>query len=273
MDTRILLVGCGKMGGALLGGWLDQGIQGTNIHAIEPNENLWQDIAGPFIEQGVTFNAALDELGADFEPDFVLFAVKPQMADEVVPAYKKYAGSATFISIAAGKTIAFFESNLSSEAAIIRTMPNTPAAVRRGISIACGNANVSEAAKSTCLELLTAVGAASWIDDESLIDAVTAVSGSGPAYVFLLAETMTQAGIEAGLSPEIASLLAVHTVAGSGELLVQSDSDAETLRKNVSSPGGTTEAALSILIGENGMQELMSKAIAKAVERSKELAG
>jgi len=269
MDTKILLVGCGKMGGALLGGWLDQGIQGANVHVIEP----FQDQAGLFIEQGVSFHNSLDELASDFAPDFVLFAIKPQMADEVVPAYARFTGSATFISIAAGKTIAYFEQNLGNEAAIIRAMPNTPAAVRRGITVACDNGNVSEAAKSTCLELLTAVGVANWVDKEDLIDAVTAVSGSGPAYVFLLAETMAQAGIEAGLSPEIATQLAVHTVAGSGELLVQSESNAETLRKNVSSPGGTTEAALSILMGENGVQELMSKAVAKAVERSKELAG
>jgi pyrroline-5-carboxylate reductase len=267
--VKILLVGCGKMGGALLGGWLDQGIQGTNVHAIEP----FQDFAGPFIERGVTFHNALDDLDASFAPDFVLFAVKPQMMDDVVPAYSRFSGKSTFISIAAGKTIAYFESKLGGTAAIIRTMPNTPAAVRRGVTIACGNMGVEKAAKEMCLALLTAVGETSWLEDESLIDAVTAVSGSGPAYVFLLAETMTQAGIEAGLSPEMAAQLAVQTVAGSGELLVQSDDDATTLRKNVTSPGGTTEAALAILMGENGLQELMSKAIAKAVERSKELAG
>lgn len=269
MDTKILLVGCGKMGGALLGGWIDQGVQGANVHAIEP----FQDFAGPFIEQGVTFHDTLDDLARDFEPDFVLFAVKPQMMNEVVPAYARFTGKSTFISIAAGKTIAYFESKLGKEAAIIRTMPNTPAAVRRGVTVACGNAGVSPSAKTTCLELLTAVGEASWLEDEGLIDAVTAVSGSGPAYVFLLAETMTQAGIEAGLSPEMAKQLAVQTVAGSGELLVQSDEDAATLRKNVTSPGGTTEAALAILMGENGVQDLMSRAIAKAVDRSKELAG
>jgi pyrroline-5-carboxylate reductase len=132
---------------------------------------------------------------------------------------------------------------------------------------------VTNAAKETCLSLLAAVGEASWLENESLLDAVTAVSGSGPAYVFLLAETMTQAGIEAGLSAEMATQLAVQTVAGSGELLVQSDDDAANLRVNVTSPGGTTEAALSILMGKYGMQELMSEAIAKAVQRSKELAG
>jgi pyrroline-5-carboxylate reductase len=269
MDVKILLVGCGKMGGALLGGWLDQGIQGTNVHAIEP----FQDFAGPFKDQGVSFHNTLDELDAGFAPDFVLFAVKPQMMDDVVPAYVRFAPHSTFISIAAGKTITYFESKLGGEAAIIRVMPNTPAAVRRGISIACGNAAVDNQTKATCLALLEAVGEASWLEDEALIDAVTAVSGSGPAYVFLLAETMAQAGIEAGLSPEMATQLAVQTVAGSGELLVQSDDDAATLRKNVTSPGGTTEAALGVLMGENGVQELMSKAIAKAVERSKELAG
>jgi pyrroline-5-carboxylate reductase len=267
--VKILLVGCGKMGSALLAGWLDQGIQGINVHAIEP----FQDFAGPFIERGVTFHNTIEEMDDSFAPDFVLFAVKPQMMDDVVPAYARFSGKSTFISIAAGKTIAYFESKLGGTAAIIRTMPNTPAAVRRGVTIACGNGNVENAAKDMCLALLTAVGEASWLEDESLIDAVTAVSGSGPAYVFLLAETMTQAGIEAGLSPEMAAQLAVQTVAGSGELLVQSDDDATTLRKNVTSPGGTTEAALSILMGENGVQYLMSKAIEKAVQRSKELAG
>ena len=269
MDVRILLVGCGKMGGALLGGWLDQGIPGANVRAIEP----FQDFAAPFKDQGVTFHNSLDELDGDFEPDFVLFAVKPKMMDDVAPAYARFTGTATFISIAAGKTIAYFESKLGNEAAIIRTMPNTPAAVRRGITIACGNANVGDAAKTTCLELLAAVGEASWLEDETLLDAVTAVSGSGPAYVFLLAETMTQAGVEAGLSPEMATQLAVQTVAGSGELLVQSDDDATKLRENVTSPGGTTHAALSVLMGDGGLQELMSEAIAKAVARSKDLAG
>lgn len=269
MDTKILLVGCGKMGGALLGGWLDQGVKGSNVHAIEP----FQDFADPFKARGVTFHNTLDDLGADFTPDFVLFAVKPQMMDAVVPAYARFTGKATFISIAAGKTLGYFESKLGTAAAIIRVMPNTPAAVRRGISIACGNAAVDAPAKATCLALLSAVGEADWLEEESLIDVVTAVSGSGPAYVFLLAETMTQAGIEAGLSAEMARQLAVHTVAGSGELLIQSSEDATTLRKNVTSPGGTTEAALSILMGKNGVQELMSKAVAKAVQRSKELAG
>ncbi len=268
MDTKILLVGCGKMGGALLDGWLDQGVQASNVQAIEP----FQDFAGASIEKGVTFNNAFDDLNPEFEPDFVLFAVKPQMMDEVAPAFAKFTGKSTFISIAAGKTIAYFESKLGDNAAIIRTMPNTPAAVGRGITIACGNKNVDETAKETCLALLSAVGEASWLEDEGLIDAVTAVSGSGPAYVFLLAETMTQAGVEAGLSLEMARQLAVQTVAGSGELLRQSEDDAATLRKNVTSPAGTTEAALSILMGESGMQELVSKAVAKAVQRSKELA-
>ena len=267
--SKILLVGCGKMGGALLSGWLEQGIPAKNIQAIEP----FQDFARPFLDQGITFHNSLDVLDTDFAPDFVLFAIKPQIMDEVIPAYSRFSGKCTFISIAAGKTTSYFERKLGKDSAIIRTMPNMPASIRQGVTVACGNPYVTSKAKETCLSLLTAVGEANWLDDERLIDAVTAVSGSGPAYVFLLAETMAKAGINAGLSPKIAHRLASQTIAGSGALLVQSDENAETLRESVTSPGGTTEAALSILMGKNGVQKLISEAVSKAIERSKELAG
>ena len=267
INLKILLVGCGKMGGALLSGWLKQNIKASNISVIEPQKNNL-DI---FLKDGVNLYSKFEDLHYLYKPDFVLFAVKPQMMDEIVPDYKYFSGKTTFISIAAGKTITYFESLLGKKSAIIRAMPNTPAAVGRGITVACGNSFVIKKTQETCLALLTAVGDARWLDDENLIDAVTAISGSGPAYVFLLTETMLQAGMDAGLSRKMATELAVKTVAGSGELLRQSSQKISVLRKNVTSPGGTTEAALSVLMGKNGMQTLISDAVIKAIHRSKAL--
>jgi pyrroline-5-carboxylate reductase len=182
------------------------------------------------------------------------------------------AGSA-FLSIVAGKPIAALAAGLGEGAAVVRAMPNTPAAVRRGISVACANAATSEQQKALCGELLAAVGSVLWINDETLLDPVTAVSGSGPAYVFLLSECLARAGEEAGLPADIAQRLAHETVAGAGELLARSDLSAETLRRNVTSPGGTTAAALSVLMADNGLQLLLSRAVAAATRRSRELAG
>ena len=267
INQKILLVGCGKMGSALLSGWLNQNIKGANISVIEPNKsNL-----GDFLKSGVTLFNRLGDTSSAFEPDFVIFAVKPQMMDEIIPDYKCFSGKSTFISIAAGKNINYFEKILGKHNAIIRAMPNTPAAVRRGITVACGNNYVNHKTRSICLNLLEAVGEACWLDDENLIDIVTAISGSGPAYVFLLTETMILAGKEAGLDYEMAKNLAIKTVAGSSELLLKSSEEISILRQNVTSPGGTTEAALSILMGQNGMQHLISKAVNKAVQRSIDL--
>ena len=269
IKSKILLVGCGKMGSALLSGWLDQKIGGPNICVIEPQKSNLDT----FLSHGVTLYNKLDDLELHYEPDLVLFAVKPQMMDEIIPAYKCFSGKSTFISIAAGKSITYFETKLGKHNAIIRAMPNTPAAVRRGITVACGNISVKKQVQETCIALLTAVGEVRWLDDENLIDAVTAISGSGPAYVFLLTETMLLAGMEAGLDRKLATELAVKTVAGSGEVLRQSSENISILRENVTSPGGTTEAALSVLMGKNGMQKLISKAVNKAIKRSKALDG
>jgi len=190
----------------------------------------------------------------------------------VAPPYARFADGAVFVSIAAGKTITNFEEMLGSDAAIIRIMPNTPAAIRRGISVACANASVSDAARDRVSCMLGAVGELAWIEDENLMDAVTAVSGSGPAYVFLLAECMAAAGIKAGLPEELAIALARATVSGSGELIRQSVETVGTLRQNVTSPGGTTEAALGVLMADDGLQKLMDTAIAAAAKRSEELA-
>ncbi len=269
---NILLVGCGKMGGAMLRGWLSRGVAIENVIVIEPFADAARALRD---ELSVT---VLDEVAAvdpDFSPDIVVFAVKPQGMDDIVPSYAGFAAKgAVSLSIAAGRTISYFETHLGKEAAVVRTMPNTPAAVGRGITAACANDHVSPAQRSACESLLEAVGDVVWVDSEEMIDAVTAVSGSGPAYVFLLIECMARAGEAQGLPTHIAERLARATVAGSGELARQSEEAAGILRQNVTSPGGTTAAALEVLMAdEDGLQHLMHRAIAAATRRSRELAG
>ncbi len=261
---QILLVGCGKMGNALLNGWLSRGTPAEQIAVVEPMR--------PALPDGVTVCENAASLGPGFTPSVVVFAVKPQSMDEVLPAYVKYTSSQTvFLSIAAGKPIGYFETTLTG-GAIVRAMPNTPAAVGRGITVLCANERVSPEQRGVCTQLMESVGEVAWIDDESLMDAVTGLSGSGPAYVFYLVEAMAAAGVTAGLSPELAMQLARATVAGSGELLAQSSDSAGSLRENVTSPGGTTAAALEILMGAEGLTELLTKAVVRATERSRELA-
>jgi len=248
----------------MLEGWLDQGISPADVVVVEPSQ--------PALAAGVTVVADQSGVPAAFAPDVVVLAVKPQMMDGVAPAYGRYR-QAVFLSIAAGKTLAYFAQHLGEGAAIVRVMPNTPAAVRCGMSVAVANAHVSAEQRRLCGELLSSVGEVAWIDNEALMDPVTAVSGSGPAYVFLLAEVMAQAGIAAGLPEELATRLARATVAGSGELLRQSVEAAGQLRQNVTSPGGTTFAALQVLMGDDGMGPLMTRAVRAASDRSRELAG
>jgi pyrroline-5-carboxylate reductase len=203
----------------------------------------------------------------------MVIAVKPQTAPEVLPPLASLIDSKTVVvSIMAGRTIGFVEKHLPG-ATVVRAMPNTPAAIGRGITVAVGNARVKAPARKLAQGLLAATGSVEWVNDEALMDAVTAVSGSGPAYVFLLAEAMAQAGVAAGLPPALAERLARETVAGSGELLHRSDLAAAILRQNVTSPGGTTAAALAVLMGNDGVEPLMTKAVAAATRRGKELAG
>ena len=261
MDQKLLLVGCGKMGSALLGGWLGRDVKPDAVMVVEP------------FDTG-TLNQQFAELAKTYQPDVVVFAVKPQGMAAIVPDYARFVLPATvFLSIAAGRPIAFFEEHLGGRAAIVRSMPNTPAAVGRGITVSCGNAHMSDDQRLICHALLEAVGEVAWVDDENLLDPVTAVSGSGPAYVFLLIETLAQAGVAAGLKPGLAEKLARATVTGSGELAHLSSDPAATLRQNVTSPGGTTAAALDVLMGEDGMRELMTRAVDAATKRSRELAG
>ena len=273
MSLTLLLVGCGKMGGALLDGWLAAGSV-ARVVVVEPNDfGATAGHAGAGHER-VLRCAGADALPSRFNPDVVVFAVKPQVLGGVVPDYRRFVGPGTvFLSIAAGKPIGWFEQQLAPAAAVVRAMPNTPAAVGRGITVACANKAVSEAQRDACEMLLRAVGDVAWIEDEALIDPVTAVSGSGPAYVFLLIEALAAAGVKAGLPEELAMRLARATVAGSGELAHRSIEPAATLRRNVTSPGGTTEAALKVLMADNGLQPLFDCAIVAATRRARELAG
>lgn len=266
----LVLVGCGKMGGAMLEGWLDQGVPKETIRIVEHSPEHAQSLRDTY---DILVVDRIEDIEADFEASIVVLAVKPQGMDAAAEASKRFLPNATFLSIAAGKTIAYFESFLGNEASIVRVMPNTPAAVRRGISVACANANVSADVKEKCSQLLGAIGEVAWLEEEELMDAVTAVSGSGPAYVFFMTECLTKAGMKVGLSEELATQLARATVAGAGELMRQSGTAAEQLRINVTSPGGTTQAALEVLMAEDGISPVFDKAIHAATQRGKELAG
>lgn len=267
--TRVLLAGCGKMGAALLEGWLDRGFDPLGLVVVEPAAHARDS----FAPRGVIVVQAAEDVPQSFRPDVVVLATKPQIMAEAAAPYARYK-DAVVLSIAAGRTLAFFEDLLGERAAIVRAMPNTPAAVRRGITVCVANPNVDPARRAACQVLLEAVGEVAWVDDEGLIDAVTAVSGSGPAYVFLLAEAMAEAGARAGLPADLSARLARATVSGAGELLRQSPESPGQLRKNVTSPGGTTAAALSVLMAEgSGLPALMTEAVAAATKRSKELAG
>ncbi|HLL27215.1 MAG TPA: pyrroline-5-carboxylate reductase [Xanthobacteraceae bacterium] len=267
LHGTVLLVGAGKMGGALLEGWLARGLDPKHIAVRDP--------APP---PEVAKIIAARKIGRDpdpktFSPDAIVLAVKPQIAAEAAPSLAPFVQpKSVVISIMAGRTIASLERAFPS-AAIVRGMPNTPASIGRGITVAIANKRVDAAKKKLAHDLLAAVGAVEWVDDEALMDAVTAVSGSGPAYLFLLAESLAEAAIAAGLPKDLAIKLARETVTGSGELLHRSQHDAAKLRENVTSPGGTTAAALEVLMDKEGLEALLKKAVAAATKRSRDLAG
>jgi len=266
----LVLLGAGKMGQAMLDGWLARGLKPKQVIALDPRPSKEIKAAA---KRGVVLNPKAGPK-AKADAQAIVISVKPQMAPDAVPPLGLYVGKSTLVvSIMAGRTIEFLEKALPPGTAIVRAMPNTPAAVGRGISVAVANSRVTAKQRKLATDLLAAIGKVEWVSDEGLIDAVTATSGSGPAYVFLLVEAMTKGGIAAGLPPELAYRLARETVAGAGELLHQSTLDAATLRQNVTSPGGTTAAALSVLMAPGGFDRLLTDAIAAATKRSQELAG
>lgn len=271
----ILLVGAGRMGGALLKGWLAQGVEPGRVFVQEPS--LSSEVAALIQDAGIGTGAP-PVLPAT--PAVVVLAVKPQAMDDVLPSLAGLTGRDTLvISIAAGTTIANIARHFAPDAAIIRAMPNTPAAVGRGITALYANSFVRPDQRDACAALLGAVGETVWLADETHMDAVTALSGSGPAYVFLLVECMAKAGEAAGLAPDLAAKLARATVTGAGELLRLSELDPAELRRNVTSPGGTTAAALRVLMGEadggetGPLEAIFREAVRAAALRSRELAG
>lgn len=260
---NLLLVGCGKMGQALLARWLERHLC-NQIYVIEPSA----------IAAKVPHVQLLGDLPPTYKPDVIVFAVKPQVLPDMAAQYKRFTDhGALALSIAAGKPVSFFEKYLGDGAAIVRAMPNTPAAIGLGMTVACANAAVTDTQKKQAQDLLSAVGDFVWVPDERLLDPVTALSGSGPAYVFLLIEALTAAGEKLGLDPDMAARLARQTVIGSAALAADSkDVSASTLRENVTSPGGTTAAALSVLMNDqNGIQKLFDHALAAAAHRAEEL--
>lgn len=258
------------MGTALLSGLLDAGLSPGQVVIQDPAPS--PEVQEYVIRKGVRCAPVIVDL--DVPPAVILIAVKPQIMDDVIPGLAKLAGSNTLVvSIAAGRTIASFERHFPAGAAIIRAMPNTPAAIGAGMTVCCANTHVSAAQKAVAEQMLRSVGDVAWIDDEMQMDAVTAVSGSGPAYVFYLVEALTEAGIAAGLDARLSARLARATVAGSGALLDTSAEPAATLRRNVTSPGGTTAAALEVLMADDGLKPLMIAAVAAATRRGRELAG
>ncbi|WP_170434435.1 pyrroline-5-carboxylate reductase [Ruegeria arenilitoris] len=263
-DQGLVLLGCGKMGSAMLAGWLEHGLPAASVWVIDPNPSDW------LRAQGVNINTPLPE-----RPAVVLVAVKPQMMGEALPAIQALGGGGTlFISVAAGTSIATFERVLGAGTPIIRAMPNTPAAIRQGITALIGNASTSGSDMTLAEDLLSAIGDTVRLQDEAQMDAVTGLSGSGPAYVFHLIETLAAAGEAQGLPHDLAMRLAKATVAGAGALAIASEEDPSQLRINVTSPNGTTQAALQVLMHEQeGFPNLLHRAVKAATDRSKELSG
>ncbi|PRD41227.1 pyrroline-5-carboxylate reductase [Phyllobacterium phragmitis] len=268
MSDRVILVGCGNMGFAMLKGWIDSGVlRPDDVHVVEPADALRERAGG----LGVHIVADAGSLPADLKPRMVLIAVKPQVMAQILPAYARFAETASFVSVAAGIPVALLETYLDDKTAIIRCMPNTPAAIGKGMLVTYRNANVNDEDATFVADLLKTSGQVASIADESLMDAVTAVSGSGPAYVFHFIECLTDAGITAGLERDTAALLAMQTVYGAGALAAASSDSPSKLREQVTSPNGTTAAALAVLMDDNRLKNLVEDAVEAAKTRSIEL--
>lgn len=266
----LLLVGCGKMGTALLRGWIDRGLSKEEVLVVEPVAAGREAVARSL---GVLAIADAREIPSDSRFRAVIFAVKPQMMADVLPAYTGLVAAGAFVmSIAAGTSIGRFEAIFGPSTAVVRAMPNTPAAIGRGVTALFANSLVDDRQRSLAELLMAAVGKVHWLDHEDQMHAVTAMSGGGPAYVFLLIETLAKAGMASGLPEHLAWPMARATVVGSGALAEASEEPAATLRKNVTSPGGTTQAALEVLMAPEGVQPLFDRAMAAATRRSQELA-
>lgn len=269
-DAPLWLIGCGKMGSAILKAWLEQGLNPKAVIVVDPcaHETAPKEIPPSFCYDNVK------GLDTDKPPSLVVLAVKPQVMDSVLADLKpKLNDKSLLITIAAGITMGGVAKRCGTENAIIRAMPNTPAAIKKGITALIKNQNATNDDAALAEKLFSACGKTVWLDDESQFDAVTALSGSGPAYVFYLVEAMAEAGVMLGLDEGVATDLARQTLIGAAGLLQESNESANKLRENVTSPNGTTEAALSILMADSGLKKLMSEAMKKARDRGIELSG
>jgi pyrroline-5-carboxylate reductase len=266
----LVLLGAGKMGGAMLDGWLERGLDPRQVCVIDPHLDAGR--ASWLRGKGALVADSADDLAGSPPAKVLVLAVKPQTMAQALPAAAPLAGAQTIvISVAAGIRLSTLEAGFAGSQPLVRAMPNTPAQIGQGMTVAVANGHVTPEQRDLVDRLLAAVGTVAWADDEALIDAVTAVSGSGPAYVFLLAECLAEAGRQAGLPDALAAQLARQTVAGSGALLGGSPLPPDELRRNVTSPNGTTAAALSVLMAEDGLQPLLTRAVAAAKKRSIEL--
>ena len=263
----VVLVGCGQMGAAMLRGWLVSDVA-SHFLVVEPEGARLELTSASNVE----WHTTPDTLPTRPAPEAVVFAIKPQVVDAVMPHYRRWVHPETvLVSIVAGKTLAGLGRHLGP-APLVRAMPNTPAAIGRAITVACATSLVTQRQQQLCDRLFAAIGESAWVEEERLIDAVTAVSGGGPAYVFLLIEALARAGEAEGLPPELALRLARSTVAGSAELARISPESPARLRAHVTSPGGTTRAALDVLMADDGLEPLIVRAVAAAAARSRELA-
>ncbi|WP_230281405.1 pyrroline-5-carboxylate reductase [Croceicoccus sp. Ery15] len=268
-DGRVLLVGCGNMGFAMLKGWIEQGTPANRIDVVEPNDDLRKRAGGT----GAKVHASVDDIIGGEAPAMAIIAVKPQVMAKVLADYRPFAAAGTtFVSVAAGTLLGTIEKALGEGSAVIRCMPNTPAAVGKGMMVCCANDAVTGEARAVCETLLSASGSVAFVEEESLMDAVTGVSGSGPAYVFHFIEAMAEAGVKSGLPEDLAKELAIQTVYGAAVYARSSDEDPGQLRSNVTSPNGTTAAALDVLMGTGRLRALLAEAVEAAAERSRELA-
>lgn len=269
MSVKVVLAGCGNMGYAMLAGWLKSGrLKPAETFVVEPNAALRARAQ----KLGSAVGADASDIPAGTSPKLVVLAVKPQVIRDVTAAYMHLGnGKATFVSVAAGTPIATFEEILGGKTPVVRVMPNTPAAIGKGMMVVCANRNVADETSAFVKELLAASGAVATIDDEGQMDAVTAVSGSGPAYIFHFIECLTAAAEQAGLPKETAKLLAMQTVYGAASLAAESDEEPGTLRQQVTSPNGTTAAALAVLMDNDRLKALLTEAVEAARLRSIEL--
>ena len=271
MKRSITLIGFGNMGQALVGGWLERGLPAESIRIVDPADGARKAAA----RLGVGDSADAADAFRDTLPDAVVLAVKPAQLDDALRAlaggYAHANRKPLLLSIAAGKPLASLTARLGADAPAVRAMPNTPAAIGRGMTVMTASPNVAAAQRDLATELMSAVGAVEWVDDEADMDAVTAVSGSGPAYVFLMIEALSRAGVAAGLGEALATRLATVTVAGSGAYAAVSELPAAELRRRVTSPGGTTEAALRVLLADDARARLLEEAVQAAAARSREL--